>query len=146
MLTPWRKVITNLESIFKNRYIPLPTKLCLVKAMVFPVVMYAWESWMVKKAECQRTDAFELWCWRRLLRVPWTARRFSQSIPRRSVLGVHWKDWCWSWNTNTLATSWEELTHWKRPWCWEGLEAGGEGGDRRWDGCRHHLVDGQGFG
>jgi len=74
-----RKVMTNLDSIFKSRDIALPTKFLLVKAMVFPVVMYGCESWTVKKAECQRTDAFELWCWRRLLRVPWTARS-NQSI------------------------------------------------------------------
>ena len=111
-----------------------PTKVCLVKAMVFPVVMYGYESWTVKKAEHQRIDAFELCCWRRLLRVPWTTRRSNQSIQRRSVLGVHWKDWCWGWNSNTLATSCEELTHWKRPWCWEGLRAGGEGDHRGWYG------------
>ena len=75
-----RKVMTNLESIFKSRDITLPTKVHLVKAMVFLVVMYGWESWTVKKAECQRIDVFELWCWRRLLRVPWTARRSNQSI------------------------------------------------------------------
>ena len=74
-----RKVITNLDSIFKSRDITLPTKVCLVKAMVFPVVMYGCESWTVKKAEHQRIDTFELWCWRRLLRVPWTARRSKQS-------------------------------------------------------------------
>ena len=75
-----RKVMTNLDSIFKSRDITLPTKVCLVKAMVFPVVMYGYESWTVKKAELRRIDAFELWCWRRLLRVPWTARRSNQSI------------------------------------------------------------------
>ena len=75
-----RKVITNLDSILKSRDITLPTKVCLVKAIVFPVVMYGCESWTIKKAECQSIDAFELWCWRRLLRVPWTARRSNQSI------------------------------------------------------------------
>ena len=75
-----RKVMTNLDSILKSRDITLPTKVRLVKAMVFPVVMYGCESWTVKKTECQRTDVFELWCWRRLLRVPWTARRSNQSI------------------------------------------------------------------
>ena len=85
------KVMTNLDSIFKSRDITLPTKVHLVKAMVLQVVMYGCESWTVKKAEHRRIDAFELWCWRRLLRVPWTARR--------SVLGVHWRDWCWSWNS-----------------------------------------------
>ena len=75
-----RKVMTNLDSILKSRDITLPTKVCLVKAMVFPLVMYECESWTVKKAESQRIDAFELWCWRRLLRVPWTAGRSNQSI------------------------------------------------------------------
>ena len=129
-----RKVMTNIDSILKSRDSTLPTKVCLVKAMVFPVVMYGCESWTVKKAECQKIDAFELWCWRRLLRVPWTARRSNQSILKETVLGVHWKDWCWSWISNTLATWCEELTHWKRPWCWEELGAGGEGDDRAWEG------------
>jgi len=75
-----RKVMTNLDSILKSRDVTLPTKVRLVKAMVFPVVMYGCESWTIKKAEHQRTDVFELWCWRRLLRVPWTARRSNQSI------------------------------------------------------------------
>ena len=80
MLTPWKESYDNLDSILKSRDITLPTKVHLVKAMVFPVVMYGCESWTVKKAEHQRIDAFELWCWRRLLRVPWTARRSNQSI------------------------------------------------------------------
>ena len=87
-----RKIMTNLDSIFKSRHIPLPTKVCLVKAMVFPVVMYECENWTVKNAERRRVDSFELWCWRRLLRVPWTARRSNQSILRKSVLNIHWKD------------------------------------------------------
>ena len=86
-----RKVMTDLDSILKSRDITLPTKVRLVKAMVFPVVMCGCESWAVKKAERRRIDAFELWCWRRLLRVFWTARRSNQSI-LRSVLGVYWKD------------------------------------------------------
>ena len=80
--------MTNLDSIFKSRDITLPTKGHLVKAMVFPVVMYGCESWDVKKAECRRIDAFELWCWRRLLRVPWTARRFNQSILKEINPGI----------------------------------------------------------
>ena len=88
-----RKVMTNLESMLKSRDIALPTKVCLVKAMVFPVVTYVCESWTMKKAECRRIDAFELWCWRRLLRVPWTTRRSYQSIlkeisPRCSLEGL----------------------------------------------------------
>ena len=87
-----REVMTNLDSIFKSRDITLPTKVHLVKAMVFPVVMYGCESWTIKKAECGKIDAFELWCWRRLLRVPWTARRSNQPNLRRPVLGVHLKE------------------------------------------------------
>ena len=83
-----RKVMTNLDSIFKSRDITLPTKVHLVKAMVFPVVMYGCESWTVRKAECRRIDAFELWCWRRLLRVPWTARRSNQSILKEISPGI----------------------------------------------------------
>ena len=88
-----RKVMTNLDSILKSRDITLPTKVCLVKATVFPVVMYGRESWIIKKAECRRLNAFELWCWRRLLRVPWTARRSNQSIlkeisPGSSLVGL----------------------------------------------------------
>ena len=84
--------MSNLDSILKSRDTTLPTKVRLVKAMVFPVVMYGWESWTVKKAERRRIDAFELWCWRRLLSVPWTARRSNQSILKEISLGVHWKD------------------------------------------------------
>ena len=130
-----RKAMTNLENILKSRDIILPTKIHLVKAMVFPVVMYGCESWTTKKAEHQRIDAFELWCWRRLLRFPWTARRSNQSILKEiSLEYIHWKDWCWCWNSNTLATWWEELTHWESPWWWEILKVGGEEDDRGWSG------------
>ena len=129
-----KKLMTNLDSILRSRDITLLTKVHLVKAMVFPVVMYGCESWTIKEAERQRVDTFELWFWRRLLRVPWTARRSSLSILKKSVLNIHWKDWCWNWSSKTLATWWEEPTHWKRPWCGEILKAGGEGYDRGWDG------------
>ena len=89
--------MTNIDSILKRRDIILLTKVCLLKAMVFPVAMYGCESWTIRKAECQRIDPFELWCWRRLLRVPWTARRSNQSILKKAFLNIHWKDWCWSW-------------------------------------------------
>ena len=112
----------------------MPTKVHLVKAMVFTVVTYGCESWNIKKAECKRINAFELWCWRRLLRVPWIARRSNQSILKEIILNIHWMDWSWSWNSNTLATWCKELTHLKRPWCWERLKGGGEGDDRGWDG------------
>ena len=129
-----RKVMTNLDSILKSRDITLPTKVHLVKAMVFPVVMYGCESLTIKKAECRRIDAFELWSWRRLLRVPWTARRSNQSIlkeisPGCSLVGLKLKL-----KLQYFGTSWEELIHLKRPWCWERLMAGGEGDNRGWDG------------
>ena len=227
-----RKVMTNLDSILKSRDITLSTKVHLLKAVVFPVIMYGCESWTIKKAEHWRIDAFQLWCWRRLLRVTWTARRCNQSIlkeispgcsleglmlklklqffghlmgrpdsfektlmlgkiegrregynkgwygwmasltqwtwvwvnygswwwtgrpgvlqfmglqrvghnwatelnwtERKSRLNVHWKDWCWSWSSNTLGTWYEELTHWIRPWCRQKLKAKGEVGGRAW--------------
>ena len=135
-----RKVMTNIASIFKSRDITLPTKVHLVKAMVFPVVMYGCESWTIKKAEHQRFDAFELWCWRRLLTVPWTVRKSNQSILKEISPAYSWKDRCWSWNSNTLATWYEEQTHLKRPSCWERLKVGGEGDDRRWDGWMVSLT------
>jgi len=132
--------MTNLDSIFKSRDITFPTKVCLVKAMVFPVVMYGCESWTVKKAEYRRIDAFEMWCWRRLLRVPWTARRSNQSILKEISSGWSLEGLMLIWNSNTLATSCEELTHWKRLWCWKGLGAGGEGEDRGCDGWMVSLT------
>ena len=124
--------MTNLKSILKSRDITLPTKVCLVKAMVFRVVMYECESWIIKKAECWRIDAFELWCWRRLLRVPWTARTILKEIsPEYSLERL-----MLSWNTNTLAMFCKELTHLKRPWCWEWLKAGGK------ETTEDEMVDG----
>ena len=129
-----RKAMTNLDSILKSRDITLPTKVYLVKAMVFPVVMYGCERWTIKQPEYWRIDAFELWCWRWLLRVPWTARRSNQSIlkeigPEYSLEGPMLKL-----KLQYLATWCEELSHWKRPRCWERLKAGGEGDNRGWDG------------
>ena len=133
--------MTNLDSIFKSSGITLPTKVSLVKAMVFPVVMYGCESWTMKKAERQRIDAFELWCWIKLLRVPWTARRSNQSIlkeinPGISLEGIMLK----LQYSSTLATSCKELTHWKRLWFWEVLGAGEEGDDKGWDGWMASLT------
>ena len=96
--------------------------------------MYGCESWTMKKAEHWRINAFELWGWRRLLRVPWTARRSNQSILKEISPGCLLEGLILKLKSNTLATWYEELTHWKRPWCWERLKAGGEGGDRGWDG------------
>ena len=114
----------------------MPTKVHLAKAMVFPVVMYGCKSWTIKKAECQRMDVFELWCWRRLLRVPWTARRSNQSIlkeisPEYSLKGLMLKQ-----KLQYFGHLWrcKELIHLKWPWCWERLKAGGEGATRGTDG------------
>ena len=106
--------MTNLDSILKSRAITLPTKVRLVKAMVFPVVMYGCESWTVKKAEHQRINAFELWCWRRLLRVPWTARKFNQSILKEISPGCSLEGMMLKLKLQYFGISWEELTHWKR--------------------------------
>ena len=108
--------------------------------MVFPVVIYGCESWTVKKAEDRRIDAFELWCWRRLWESLGLQGDPTSPFWRRSVLGVLRRERCWSWNSSTLATSCEELTHWIRLWCWEGLGAGGEGDDRGWDGWMASLT------
>ena len=124
--------MTNLDSVLKSRDITLLTKVPIVKAIVFPVVMYVCESWTIKKSKLQRIDAFELWCWRRLLRVPWTARRSHQSILKEinheySLEGLMLK--CQHFGHLMC----EDPTHWKRPWCWERLKTKGEGDDRmRW--------------
>ena len=106
--------MTNLDSIFKSRDITLPTNVRLVKAMVFPVVMCGCESWTVKKAECPRIDAFELWCWRRLLRVPWTARRSNQSILKEISPGISLEGMMLKLKLQYFGHLIEELTHWKR--------------------------------
>ena len=129
-----RKPMTNLDSVLKIRDITLLTKSPIVKAMIVPVVMFGCESWTIKKAEHWSIDASELWCWRRLLRVPWTARSSNQSILKEISREYHLKDWCCSWNFNASSTWCKELTHWKRPWCWERLKAKGEEGGRGWDG------------
>ena len=116
-----RKVMTNLDNILKSRDITLSTTVHLVKAMVFPVVMYVCESWTIKKAEHWRIDAFGLWCWRRLFRVPWTARKSNQSILKEIRPEYSLERLMWSWNSNTLASWCGELTHWKRHWFWGSL-------------------------
>ena len=132
----------NLDSILKSRGITLPTNVHLVKArlLVFLVAMYGYESWTIKKAECQRTDDFELWCCRRLLRVPWTIKRSNQSIlkeisPEYTLEGLMLKL-----KLQSFSTWFEALTHWKRPWCWERLKAGGEGDNREWAGWMVSLT------
>ena len=135
-----RKVMTNLDSVLKSRDITLLTKVPLVKATVFPVVMSGCESWAIKKAEHRRIDAFELWCWRRLLRVPWTSRRSNQSILKEIS-----PEYSWCWSSNTLATWCKGLTDWKRPWCWEGLKVGGEGMTEDEMVGWHHWLNGHEF-
>ena len=134
MFAPWKKSYDQPRQHIKKQRHYFANKDPSVKTMAFPVVMYGCESWTIKKAELWRTDTFELWCWRRLLRVPWTARRTNQSIlkeisPEYSLEGLMLRL-----NSNTLATWWEQLTHLKRPWCWGRLKVGGEGDDRGWDG------------
>ena len=144
----------NLDSLLKSRDITLPTKVHLVKAMVFPVFMYSCESWTTKKAEGQRTDAFELWCWRRLLRVPWTARRLKQSILKkispeysleRLMLKLELQYFGpLIWRTDSFEKTLIQLIKInekkKRRWCWERLKVGGEGDDRGWDGWMASLT------
>ena len=129
-----RKVMMNLDTIFKSRNITLPTKVHLVKAMVFPVVMYGCESWTVKKAEHQKIDGFELWCCRRLLRVPWTARRSNQSILNEISHGYSLEGLMLKLKLQYFGHLMQRVDSLERPWCWEGLGTGGKGGGRGWDG------------
>ena len=126
-----RKAMTNLDKVLNSKDITLPTKVCLVKAVVFPVVMYGYESWTVKKAElknwCLWIVALEEDSWESL---GLQGDQTNQSW-RKSTLNIYWKDWYWS--SNSLAIWCEEPTHWKRPWCWERVKAGGEEGDKIWD-------------
>ena len=130
-----RKAMTNLDSILKN--ISLPTKVHLVKAMVFPVVMYGCQSCTIKKAECRRTDAFELCFWEKILESPLNCKEIQPVNPKGN------QSWIFIGRTDTEAETailWEELTHWTRPWCWERLKAGGEGDDRGRDGWMASLT------
>ena len=122
--------MTNLDSILKSRDITLLTKFHLVKAMVFPLVMNGCESWTMKKAECQRIDAFELRCWGRLLRLPWTARRSNQSILKDISPGCSLEGMMLKLKLQYFGHLMRRVTHWKRLGCREGLGAGGEGDDR----------------
>ena len=132
-----RKVMTNLDSIFKSRDITLPTNVHLVKAMVFPVVMYGCESWTVKKAGRRRIDAFEVWCWRRLLRVPWTARRSNQSILKEISPGISLEGMMLKWNSSTLGHLMRRVDSLEKT-----LMLGGIGGRRRRGRQRMRWLDG----
>ena len=136
-----RKAMKNLDSILKSRDITLPTKVCLVKAMVFPVVMCGCESWTTKISECWRIYALEPCCWR----DSWTESLGLQGDPtspseRKSILNIHWKDWFWSWNFNTLATWCEELTHWKKILMLEKIAGRSRGGRQRTDDWMGSLT------
>ena len=129
-----RKVMTNLDSIFKSKDITLPTKVRLVKAMVFPVVMYGYESWTIKKAEHWRIDAFELWCWRRLLRVPWTARRANQSTLKEISPGCSLEGLMLKLKLQYFGHLMQRGDSFEKTLMLGKIEAGGEGDNRRWDG------------
>ena len=140
MLAPWknsydksRKHIKKQRHHFANKG-PYSQSYGVSSSHVWMWEMNHKEGWLL------RIEAFELWCWRRLLRVPWMASRSSQSILRKSILNIHWKDWCWSWSSNTMATWYKQPTLRKRPWYWESLKAGGESNNRGWDGWMSLLT------
>ena len=135
-----RQVMTNLDNIFKSRDITLPTKVHLVKAMVFPVVMYGCESWTIKKAEHRRTDAFELWCWRRLLRVPWTARRSNQSIPKEISPGCLLEGLMLKLKLQYFGHFMRRVDSLEKTLMLGRIGAGGEGDNRGWDGWMASLT------
>ena len=130
-----RKAMTNLDGILKSRDITLPTKVHIIKAIVFPVVMYGPKEGWVLKNWCFWTVMLE-----KTLESLLDSRRSNQSILKGINPRYSWKDWCRSWSSSTLATWWEELTHWKRPWWWKRLRAGGKGDDRGWDGWMASLT------
>ena len=125
--------LTNLDSILKSRDMTLPMKVCIDKAMFFPVVMYGCESWTIKKAEHQKIDTFELWCWRRLLRVPWTARRSNQSILKEISPGCSLEGLMLKLKLQYFGHLIQRTDSLERHWCWERLKAGWEWDNRGWD-------------
>ena len=135
-----RKAMTNLDNLLKSRDITLPTNVRLVKTMVSPVVTYGCESWTIKKAESWRIDVFELWCWRRLLRVPWTTRRSKQSILKKISPGCSLEGLMLKLKFQYFGHLMQRVDSLERLWCWEGLGAGGEGDDRGWDGWMASLT------
>ena len=135
MHAPWKKNYNKSRQHIKGRDITLPTKVRLVKTMVFPVVRYGCDIWTIKKAEGRRIDAFELWCWKRLLRVPWTARRSNQSIPKEINLEYSLEGLMLELRLQYFGPLMQRTSSlMQRPWCWERLRAGGEGSDRGLDG------------
>ena len=140
MLIPWKKSYDQPRQHIQNRDITLPTKVHLVKAMAFPVVMYGCKSWTVKNAEGQRIDAFELWCWRRLLRVPWTARRSNQSIPKEISPGCSLEGMMLKLKLQYFGHLMQRVDSLENTQCWEELGAEGEGDERGWDGWVASLT------
>ena len=136
MLAPWKKSYDQPRHHIKKTKTSFCQQSSAQSKLWFFQYAYSSHVWMWeldhKEAECQRIDAFKLWCWRRLLRVLWTGLTQTNQYWRKSTLNIHWKDCCWSWSLNILATWCEEQTHWKRPWCWKRLKAKGEGGGRGW--------------
>ena len=130
MLASWKKRYDKTRQHVKKQRHHFAEKCLFGKSYGFSSSHVQIKSWTIKKAECQRIDTFQWWCWRRLVRILWATRESNQSV-LKSTLNIHWKDWCWSWSSNTLATWCKESTHWKRPWCWERLKAGQEGGQQR---------------
>ena len=129
----WKESYDSLDSILKNRNITLLPKVCIVEAMIFPVVMHRCESRTIRKAEYWRNDVFELWSWRRLLRILWMARRWNQSILKENTSEYLLEGLMLDLKRKYLATWWKELTHSKRAWCWERLKEKGQRGCRRWN-------------
>ena len=136
---PFLEVKTDLDIIEKQRHHFADKGVQIVKAMIFPVFMYRYESWTIKKAECWRIDAFELWCWRRLLRVPWTTWRSNRSILKENSLKYSLEGLMLKLKLQYFGTWCKEPAHWNRPWCWEKLRAGE--GDRRWGGWMASLTE-----
>ena len=130
MLASWKKSYNQTTQHIKKQRHYFANRVHIVKAMVFPIVTYECESWTIKKAMMLLNCGVGEDSWESL---GLQGNQTSQSS-RKSILNIHWKDWCWSWSVNTLATWWIEPTHWKRSWCWERLKAGGKGDDRGWDG------------
>ena len=135
----WRKAMTNLDRIFKSRDITFPTNIHIVKAMVFLVVIYGCESWAIRQLSTENLMLLNCGVGEDSWESLGLQNQTSHSL-RKSVLNIHWKDWCWSWNSNTLVTLCKELTHLKRPWFWERFKTGGEGDDRGWDGWMASLT------
>ena len=131
-LAPWKKSYDEPRQHIKKHSLILLTKVCIVKAIIFPVVIYTCEGWNIKKAKCQRTDAFKLRCWRRLSRVPWIARRSNHSVLSKINPEYSLEELMLKLKLQYFGTWCQEPTHWKIPWCWERSKAGG--GDRGWEG------------